>query len=174
MSKNIEMNYFNGSTYEKMVPSTVANDNSCFLTAETAALFGLDENMVPDDALALLSLFHKGLGNECVWEKTKQTKNYTYKITNLTNTVLAYAEGEILYSDTLDMNDDGFVFDNTLTTTRSNWNVASTYDVLKGKYVCSYTLKEIYGNSKRVALYVPADATFTYSDRSINITSTSN
>ena len=37
------------------------------------ALFGLDENAVPDDALALLSRFLGGLGNEYVWAKSDDT-----------------------------------------------------------------------------------------------------
>ena len=40
----------------------------------TAALFGLGTDAVPDDALALLSRFHKGLGNEYVWSKTKSNE----------------------------------------------------------------------------------------------------
>lgn len=37
----------------------------------TAALFGLGTDAVPDDAFSLLSRFHKGLGNEYLWEKSK-------------------------------------------------------------------------------------------------------
>ena len=37
----------------------------------TAALFGLGTDAVPDDAFFLLSRFHKGLGNEYLWEKSK-------------------------------------------------------------------------------------------------------
>ena len=47
-----------------------------FLKDDTAALFGLDATAVPDDALALLSRFHKGLGNEYVWEKFENTNIY--------------------------------------------------------------------------------------------------
>lgn len=42
-----------------------------FLKDATAALFGLGSDAVPDDALALLAQFRKEIGNEYVWEKTK-------------------------------------------------------------------------------------------------------
>lgn len=52
MSQNIQMQYLNSSgQYEKMVPHTIASDNSCFLSTETAGLYGLDGNATPDDAL---------------------------------------------------------------------------------------------------------------------------
>lgn len=53
-----------------------------FLKDATAALFGLDATAVPDDALYVLSRFHKGLGNEYVWEKSTSSVEYKYTVIN--------------------------------------------------------------------------------------------
>ena len=48
-------------------------NKASLLKDATAELFGLDANAVPDDALALLSRFQNGLGNEYVWSKSNDT-----------------------------------------------------------------------------------------------------
>lgn len=54
-TKNIEMYQKNeDGGYDKIVPNTVAGDNSCFLTEETAALYGFDNNAIPDDIFIAL------------------------------------------------------------------------------------------------------------------------
>lgn len=55
-------------------------NKNTLLKDATAALFGLSSDAVPDDALALLSRFHKGLGNEYVWEKNKTEDVINYNI----------------------------------------------------------------------------------------------
>lgn len=53
MAQNIEMQYLNSSgQYEKMVPHTIASDNSCFLSTETAGLFGLGTSATPNDVFS--------------------------------------------------------------------------------------------------------------------------
>lgn len=82
MSKNIEMNYFNGSAYEKMVPSTVAGDNSCFLTTETAALYGLDENAVPDDIFEYIyGLFPSNTSTIRIYVEDQYSRPLNAKVT---------------------------------------------------------------------------------------------
>lgn len=46
-------------------------NKASLLKDSTAALFGLGTDAVPDDAFSRLSRFHKGLGNEYLWEKSK-------------------------------------------------------------------------------------------------------
>lgn len=46
-------------------------NKASLLKDTTAALYGLGSDAVPDDAFSLLSRFHKGLGNEYLWEKSK-------------------------------------------------------------------------------------------------------
>ena len=48
-------------------------NKASLLKDATAELFGLDANAVPDDALALLSRFQNGLGNEYLWSKSNDT-----------------------------------------------------------------------------------------------------
>lgn len=53
MAQNIEMQYLNSSgQYVKMVPHTIASDNSCFLSTETAGLFGLGTSATPNDVFS--------------------------------------------------------------------------------------------------------------------------
>ena len=53
MAQNIEMQYLNSSgQYEKMVPHTIASDNSCFLSTKTAGLFGLGTSATPNDVFS--------------------------------------------------------------------------------------------------------------------------
>ena len=54
------------------------------LSSITAALFGLGADSVPDDALALLSRFNSGLGNDYIWRRSKVTKGYFEKRGELT------------------------------------------------------------------------------------------
>lgn len=50
MSQNIEMQYLNSSgQYVKIVPHTIASDNSCFLSTSVASLYGLSTSATPND-----------------------------------------------------------------------------------------------------------------------------
>ena len=44
-------------------------NTATLLKQQTASLFGLGADAVPDDVFSMLSRFHAGLGNEYVWEK---------------------------------------------------------------------------------------------------------
>ena len=74
-NKNITMKQFNGVDYDTLYPKTIAEQvdgiygKDEVLSNNTKALYGLTDSAVPDDALALLSRFNSGLGNEYVWEK---------------------------------------------------------------------------------------------------------
>ena len=75
--KNITMKQFNGTDYDTLYPKTKveqvegAYTQQQILANSTKGLYGLGADAVPDDALALLSRFQKGLGNEYVWGKAK-------------------------------------------------------------------------------------------------------
>lgn len=58
-----------GEVYEE---GTLIN-KSALLKDATAALFGLGTDAVPDDALSVLSRFHKELGNEYLWLRNDGT-----------------------------------------------------------------------------------------------------
>ena len=46
-------------------------NKASLLTDGVCEILGLDHNATPNDAFSLLSRFHKGLGNEYLWEKSK-------------------------------------------------------------------------------------------------------
>ncbi len=104
-----------------------------FLKDATAALFGLDATAVPDDALAVLSRFHNGLGNEYVWEKSKQewvvsqAESATSIQANTQNTK------KLRYSDSYTLGSDGSItLNNPVEVTPTTSNYASV--PLAGKY----------------------------------------
>lgn len=104
-----------------------------FLKDATAALFGLGTDAVPDDALYVLSRFHKGLGNEYVWEKTKeewvvsQAESATSIQANTQNTK------KLRYSDSYTLGSDGSItLNNPVEVTPTTSNYASV--PLAGKY----------------------------------------
>lgn len=144
MSKNIEMNYFNGSTYEKMVPSTVASDNSCFLTTATAALFGLGADAVPNDVMQVLSRFQKVLGNEYVWEKTQEYPIY-YEERGAAALTTLYASGQGACGKSIEINQtDGSV---TITDLLADTPFTSTYEAYwknKPPFYCMYNNELMY------------------------------
>ena len=87
-------------------------NKSTLLKDATAALFGLDATAVPDDALAVLSRFQNGLGNEYVWSKSRQntTVNYGSPTTvKFTNSNEPNDWKQIQYSETIKTNEYGTV-----------------------------------------------------------------
>ena len=77
--KKITMHEYNGTDYDTLYPKTIAEQvdgvygKDEVLSNSTKALYGLTDSVVPDNVLALLSRFNKGLGNEYMWEKTLVT-----------------------------------------------------------------------------------------------------
>ena len=81
------MQYLNSSgQYEKMVPHTIASDNSCFLSTETAGLFGLDGNATPDDVLNAIKNRFDG-----------KAPSYSYGTADLTAGSSALANGTLYF-----------------------------------------------------------------------------
>ena len=103
-----------------------------FLKDATAALFGLDATAVPDDAFNVLSRFHKGLGNEYVWSKTKIEDSEKYDIA-VTEQFKHGTAGALYYSDSFHVEGNQFVLDNPQSATPS----ASLDNAIKGKYFYS-------------------------------------
>lgn len=111
----------------------------------TAELFGLDANAVPDDAFNVLSRFQKGLGNEYVWEKSKETINI-YQADELLSVYLtnrdSYPISYIRYSDAVEVDDSGNIVlsapitEVTVTTTYNDYtNKTWPGPNLDGKYI---------------------------------------
>lgn len=107
----------------------------------TKEKFGMGADAVPDDVLALLSRFHKGLGNEYVWEKGKYvgTADESLRVYN-NNTIWistlkpAETTEDIEYSDTVSVVDGEIVLNNPSVLTVS-YNTYSDIMTLIGKYV---------------------------------------
>lgn len=116
-------------------------NKNTLLKDATAALFGLSSDAVPDDALAVLSRFHKGLGNEYVWEKSTSSVEYKYTVvytaynaytgsTNMGGTVyIPYGDGFTINSN------HEFVLTNRQELVFSyNGNNVTELNILAGKY----------------------------------------
>lgn len=104
-----------------------------FLKDDTAALFGLDATAVPNDAFNVLSRFQNGLGNEYLWEKSKQkwvvsqAESATSIQANTQNTK------KLRYSDSYTLGSDGSItLNNPVEVTPTTSNYASV--PLAGKY----------------------------------------
>lgn len=124
-------------------------NKATLLKDATAEMFGLDATAVPDDALALLSRLHKGLGNEYVWKKGKNVISYTETEetpSTFSNSTLYYLDASAMES--LKMSGSYVVVENYKTLSPGD-----PLDVLAGKYVTGY----LYTTS---FLYFYPDATF--------------
>ena len=107
----------------------------------TATRFDLESDAVPDDAFSLLSRFHKGLGNEYLWEKSKTEEEYKYTISKTSSNFQTGAKPDglityIPYGDGFTVNSDNqFVLTNRkeLAFSYSNGN-SSELNLLAGKY----------------------------------------
>ena len=112
-----------------------------FLKDSTAALFGLGTDAVPDDALAVLSRFHNGLGNEYVWSKNTGVPQYTETDTSPVIVIGQDENRVVYYSDSFTVNEDSefeLVNPQTYTFPISSSDGSA---VLLGKYIITGTIK---------------------------------
>lgn len=100
------------------------------LKDSTAALFGLGTDAVPDDALAILSRFHKGLGNEFIWSRSSAVIN---KASVAYVTLGTTTQGNtIYYSDTVAVNGSTIVLQNPSSVNSQSMTAGDS--TLSGKY----------------------------------------
>ena len=133
-----------------------------FLKDDTAALFGLDATAVPDDALAVLSRFQSGLGNEYVWSRYKSEQELQYDEETQQYYPQFSSNKTIYYSDSFTVKNGRII----LTDPKSFVaNSVSACNVAKGKYTSANAtyqdLSYIY--------FVPDTATFTFSTPGVYI-----
>ena len=105
------------------------------LSDTTKTLFGLDATAVPDDALAVLSRFHKGLGNEYVWAKTKSVSIPQYTETRVTNRTAFADYNTYYYTDSFTIENNTFVPVNPQSIKATGSNNPSDFIFLRGKYL---------------------------------------
>lgn len=85
MAQNIIMQYLNSDgKYVKIVPSTIASDNSCFLDTQTAKQFGLGPGATPKNVFAEIAVL-----------LDKKAPDYTYGTEDLTAGVTELATGKL-------------------------------------------------------------------------------
>ena len=116
---------------------TPLNKNS-LLKDETAALFGLGPDAVPDNVLSLLSRFHKGLGNEYVWEKGSPqfVDGASYGGINILDPNLGT---KMQSADSVAIDSSGNItLVNPQTVTASVDSIVSNPSLLRGKYIKTY------------------------------------
>lgn len=100
------------------------------LKDSTAALFGLGADAVPDDALKVLSRFHKGLGNEFIWSRSSAVIN---KASAAYVTLGTTTQGNtIYYSDTVAVNGSAIVLQNPSSVNSQSMSAGDSR--LSGKY----------------------------------------
>lgn len=137
--KLITMKQFNGTDYDTLYPKTVASQVSGIfskeeiVSTETLSKYGLGADGTPNGVFDLLSRFNSGLGNEYVWEKSKQewvvsqAKSATIIQANTQNTK------KLRYSDSYTLGSDGSItLNNPVEVTPTTSNYASV--PLAGKY----------------------------------------
>ena len=164
--KKITMREYNGTDYDTLYPKTKieqvegAYTQQQILADSTKGLFGLDATAVPDDAFKALSRFHKGLGNEYVWEKCIIENIFSYTTTDYSGTKhLANANTTMQYSDefTYDPESENFTLVNPVSFYWAGVGSAATdANVLLGKYVIKGTTN-VSAEMKKI----DASATFT-------------
>lgn len=128
----------------------------------TAALFGLPNTAVPDDALHLLSRFQSGLGNEYLWKKINVAAGY-YEIQTLKDSIYIIESETKLYtfkySDSITIDKVGNLsLTNPLTFTATYSQFRSDYGTtLLGKYLDTTGLAHEAG-----IIFIPTNATINY------------
>lgn len=132
-------------------------NKASLLKDATAALFGLDATAVPDDALSVLSRFHKGLGNEYVWSRQQSIITITPFTSEGTILNTYKYTGNLQYSDSVFYNQSTGEIELVNPTTASVSSLLSNYTVLYGKYL---QLKET-GDPKTDNKLVKFDDPFT-------------
>lgn len=126
------------------------------LTEDTAELFGLGADAVPDDVLVALSRFQSSLGNEYVWSKNTASASYssTGKLenTSVTNKFFSAYGTDCYIGDTFEQVALG---KGTLVTV----DTSGSTNVLNGKYFKTKHPNTSIINSEDV-YYIPANATW--------------
>ena len=105
-------------------------NKASLLKDATAALFGLPNTAVPDDALHLLSRFQSGLGNEYIWAKSQYQEIKTASSLNFQGR----ESYEILCANQITIDSSGNIsLSNPETYTFTQ--IHDNSSILKGKYV---------------------------------------
>ena len=137
-------------------------NKASLLKDATAALFGLPNTAVPDDALHLLSRFQSGLGNEYLWKKLNVAAGY-YEIKTLKNSIYII-ESEtksytFKYSDSITIDEVGNLsLTNPLTFTATYSQFYNNYGTtLLGKYLDTTGLAHEAG-----IIFIPTNAAINY------------
>lgn len=137
-------------------------NKASLLKDATAALFGLPNTAVPDDALHLLSRFQSGLGNEYLWKKINVAAGY-YEIQTLKDSIYIIESETKLYtfkySDSITIDEVGNLsLTNPLTFTATYSQFRSDYGTtLLGKYLDTTGLAHEAG-----IIFIPTNATINY------------
>lgn len=137
-------------------------NKASLLKDATAALFGLPNTAVPDDALHLLSRFQSGLGNEYLWKKINVAAGY-YEIQTLKDSIYIIESETKLYtfkySDSITIDEVGNLsLTNPLTFTATYSQFRSDYGTtLLGKYLDTTGLAHEVG-----IIFIPTNATINY------------
>ena len=134
----------------------------------TAALYGLPNTAVPDDAFKELGVFKRDLANYYVWAKIAQTVNngafnsYPSGTSIMYNTSGVYGQ----YGDAVKIVNDSLSIDNPTTVTFSQMKALGS-GILGKYYMCN---KDIGGGVKgNEVIYIPETATIvTVSNSSVN------
>lgn len=137
-------------------------NKASLLKDTTAALFGLPNTAVPDDALHLLSRFQGGLGNEYVWAKLNSIAGY-YEIRTLKDSIYVIESATKLYtfkySDSITIDEVGNLsLTNPLTFTATYSQFRNDYGTtLLGKYLDTTGLAQEAG-----IIFIPTNASINY------------
>lgn len=152
------MQYLNSSgQYEKMVPHTIASDNSCFLSTETAGLFGLGTDAMPDEVLAWIGKY-----NQHWWRR--RTPSYyeavvgeyaPQAICQYSSFVGASAKtATIYYSDNISIDSAGKITLVDPVTTTVSYDTYTNANVLSGKYFRYYLLEDYATGTNLSGIYL--------------------
>ena len=136
------------------------------LSDTTKTLFGLDATAVPDDALALLSRFQNGLGNEYVWEKSKTEEiEDTVELTNVEiwnnngsfSNFTFYVGTGYIYDEASNQNYPYSITNSTAITANTS-NMETQMSNLLGKYISGYTFTMKLSQNSNGVWFIPSNA----------------
>lgn len=129
-------------------------NKATLLKDATAALFGLPNTAVPDDALHLLSRFQSGLGNEYIWAKYTQSISYGDNLTTSQVNILSYgSSSKAQYSTNAKIEGKSVVMVDPIEITYDQ--IKSSPDILKGKYYTPLTNSGSSVISKNTLYFIP-------------------
>lgn len=179
-NKNITMKQFNGVDYDTLYPKTKVEQvegayaQQQILSDSTKGLYGLGADAVPDDVLALLSRFQKGLGNEYIWEKSKTEE--LEDVVELTNVQIwqgAMGINNTFYVGNGFINNSGifgYPYKLTGTTSFSSYSqdVANVKNKFLGKYVSAYEASSMASTITKGVYYIPSNAVISVQSKSIS------